>query len=317
MNPSNGQPAGSVVLGFDAGWRMKHLLNVAADEAARREAALAIVTVSRPVLDPDLSASGQQAAERRAEALARKRLTEAAEFVQASHQQLTVTTHYLSEEQAHAARQPLSSTQLLVVGTVGQHGRRAFELESVSRILLKATCCPVLVVPDQDTVGSMARERGLVVAGVGEHPSDSAVIPAAWAESVRRRCGLELVHAYRDRPQETSDQGIRRAADVAARAIAEAGVPLGEAASVLLSRDLPAVALIRRAGNAVLLVIGSRPGSLSGLVLGSVGREILNSLPCPILVIPYPRPEARARVSADANTIDLDASATTTASPVA
>jgi nucleotide-binding universal stress UspA family protein len=295
MNASDGDAAGHVVLGFDGGWRMRVLLRVAADEAARRCADLAIVTVSRPVLDPALNISGRQAAERRAETLGRQHLNQAAESVRALHQHLPVTTHYLTEDQAQAASQPLSSTQLLVVGTVGQHGRRAFSLESVSRILLKATRCPVLVVPEEEPVSAESRPRPVVIAGVGEHLSDAAVIQAAWAESLRRGCGLELVHAYRDLLEEKPAQGLRRAADVVARAIAAADVIPGDRSSVLLGQDEAAAALTRQAGDAELLVIGSRPGSLSGLVLGSVGRELLNSLNCPLLVIPDSAPDPRSQ----------------------
>jgi nucleotide-binding universal stress UspA family protein len=279
---------------------MRVLLRVAADEAVRRQAALAIVTVSRPVLDPALNISARQAAERRAETLGRQHLEQAAEGVQALYQDLPVTTHYLTEEQAQAGAHPLSSTQLLMVGTVGQHGRRAFSLESVSRILLKATRCPVLVVPEEDPAATAGHQRPVVIAGVGEHPSDAAVIQAAWAESVRRGCGLELLHAYHDLLEETPAEGLRRAADVVARAIAAADVMPGDRGSVLLGQDEPATALTRQAGEAMLLVIGSRPGSLSGLVLGSVGREILSSLSCPLLVIPDPVPDPRALGSAAA-----------------
>jgi nucleotide-binding universal stress UspA family protein len=144
----------------------------------------------------------------------------------------------------------------------------------------------VLIAPEDDPGGFDGRSRSTVVAGIGEHLSDAAVIQAAWAESFRHRCDLELVHAYHELPAETPDQGLRRAADVTARTIAEAQVPLDARASVLLTRDTPAGALSRQAEGCLLLVIGSRPGSLSGLVLGSVGREILNSLSCPMLVIP-------------------------------
>jgi nucleotide-binding universal stress UspA family protein len=294
MNASGGDRAGQVVLGFEGGWRMRILLRVAADEAARRQAALAIVTVARPVHDPALNINGRQAAEGRAEILGRQHLERAAESVRALHQDLPVTTLYLTEEQAQAASHPLSSTQLLVVGTVGQHGRRAFSLESVSRILLKATRCPVLVVPEEEPAATAAHQRPVVIAGVGKHLTDAAVLQAAWAESLRRGCGLEVFHAYRDLLEETPAQGLRRAADVVARAIATAGVTPGDRGSVRLDQDDPAAALTRQAGDAVLLVIGSRPGSLSGLVLGSVGRQVLSSLNCPLLVVPDPVPDSRS-----------------------
>ena len=69
---------------------------------------------------------------------------------------------------------------------------------------------------------------------------------------------------------------------------------------MLLTQDMAARALIRLAAGATLLVIGTRPGSLSGLTWGSVGRDILAALPCPMLVIPRNLADSRlSRVSAD------------------
>lgn len=288
MKAVDGDAAGHVVLGFDGGWRMKNLLRSAADEAARRQAVLAIVTVSRPVLDPALGVSSRRSAEQRAETLARRLLSRAVESVLTRHQHLPVTMHYLSEEQVRAGSHPLGAAQLLVVGTVGRHGRRAFSPESVSCVLLKAARCPVLVVPPEGPTGSSVRERQAVIAGVGQVLSDAAVIRAAWAESLRRDCRLELSHSYRDRPDEAPADVLRRAAEVVARAIAAADIALGDRGSVLLGHDDPTAALTRLAGDAQLLVIGSRPGSLSGMVPRSVGREILSSLSCPLLIIPDP-----------------------------
>ena len=319
MQAADGDAAGHIVLGFDGGWRMKNLLRAAADEATRRQAVLAIVTVARPALDPALGVSSRQSAERRAENLARRLLSRAAESVLARHQHLSVTTHVLTEEQVRAGSHPLASARLLVVGTVGQHGRSAFSTETVSRMLLNAARCPVLVVPSEGPIGSKVHERQAVIVGVGERPSDAAVIKAGWAESLRRGCRLELFHAYRDRLDKAPAHGLRRAAEAVARAVAAADVALGDRGSVLLDLDDPAAALTRKAGDAQLLVIGSRPGSLSGLVPGSVGLEILSSLTCPLLVIPDPvsdpwsqRPESAAQ-SVGYGTRGADRSRTTPA----
>jgi nucleotide-binding universal stress UspA family protein len=295
MNTSDGTTATYVVLGFDGGWRMRNLLAVAADEATRRQAGLALVTVSRPALDPALNLSGRQAAERRTTILGHKRLDRAAETVRSRHPQLPVTTHYLTEDQTRAAVHPLGSTQLLVVGTLGEHGREAFSLDSTSRLLLKATGCPVLVVPEPEPVSVAGRRRPVVVAAVGEHKSDAGVIQAAWSEALRHGWALELFHTYHDRREETPAQGLRRAADVVAQALTTAGVCPGEHGRMLFAQDDPATALSRLGGQAERLVIGSRPGALSGLVVGSVGREMLRSLSCPLLVIPDPVSDRWAR----------------------
>jgi nucleotide-binding universal stress UspA family protein len=295
VNASDGGEAGRLVVGFDGGWRMQTLLRVAAQEAVSRQLPLAIVMVSRAALDSALGATGRRSAERRAEASANRQLNRAAQSVQAHFQHLLVTTHHLTEEEARAARHPLSSAHLLVVGTVGQHGRRAFSPESVSRILLKATRCPVLVVPHDVAPESGDQRHRAVTVGVGENSSDAAVIQAAGSESLRRGCDLELFHAYGERAEETPGEGLRRAADVVARAIAAVDVPLGERGSVLLARDDPAGALTRHSRDSELLVIGSCLGSFAGRTPGSVGLRIVGSLHCPLLVIPDPVPDPWSR----------------------
>jgi nucleotide-binding universal stress UspA family protein len=284
MKTTDGEATGGVVLGFEAGWRMKQLLRVAAAEAANRETTLALVTIARPEPDPERSIQGIQAQAERAETAARRQLALAAESVHAEFGELPVTTHYLNEQEVLGSG--LSAPQLLVVGAVGKTGRRAFELASASRILLKAGQCQVLVVPE-DAVAHVDARRPLVVVGIGEHPRDLAVIQAAWTEVVRRGGNLELVHAYRSRTGQTPGQDLRRAAEVVASQLEAAQVGADVRASVLLSQEEPTLVLSRQAEAASLLVIGSRPGSLSGLVLGSVGRELLLSQPCPILVVPH------------------------------
>ena len=286
---------GQVVLGFDGGWRMQKLLQEAAGEAVRRETGLAIVMVSRAVLDPGLSASSRSSAEHRAETSAHRHLTRAAESVRARHPHLPVTTHHLTEEDARDATYPLASAQLLVVGTIGPHGRRAFSPESVSRILLRAARCPVLVVPHDVPIESRLRKHHTVTVGVGDQASEAGVLQAAGTEARRRECDLALFHAYQDQSDDTPALSLRRAADRVADALAAADVHLGAGGYVVFGHDRPVTALTRQARDTQLLVIGSRPGSLAGQVPGSVGLEIIGSLHCPLLVIPDPVPDPWSR----------------------
>ncbi len=303
MNTKQADTPGHVVLGFDGGWRMPYLLRVSAEEAALRRAALAIVMISRAALDPGLSTGGRIAAERRAEASAHRHLSQAAQSVQARYPDLAVTTCHLTEETARAAPPPLDSAQLLVVGTVGQHGRRVFSPDSVSNMLLRTTRGQVLVVPHDAPDPSAQPRLRTVIAGVGEHPSDADVVHVAANESRLRGANLKILHTYRVQPTEGPTQARRRAEDVVARAVADAGIGTHEGLSLLLGEDEAAVALTRQAADADLLVIGSRLGSLFGDVRGSVGLAVIRSLHCPLLVVrdPVADPWSRSQAVAGAD----------------
>jgi nucleotide-binding universal stress UspA family protein len=185
------------------------------------------------------------------------------------------------------------------VGSRGRHGRIAFGPTSVSRVLLKAVYCPVLAVP-AGYLGDDAGQ-GAVLTGVGDRPWDRDVLRMAAAEAAHRNEALHLLHAYVPRFDETLSRGLRRAEDLVA-SVTE-GLDPGPATSVtvLLTQDSPAVALLRQAEHASLVVIGSRPGALSGLVLESVSRAVLEAGRCPVLVVQRGEPvDTGAEVGAGA-----------------
>jgi nucleotide-binding universal stress UspA family protein len=140
-----------------------------------------------------------------------------------------------------------------------------------------------------------------VVAGLGEHPWDAAVLRTAAREAATRGTDLHLVHAYVARSDETLTEGLRRAAEHASRATAGLDPGPGTVTSLMLTQDSPATALLAQARDAALIVIGSRPGALSGLLLDSVSRAILESAACPVLVVQRGEPAA----SGPAGTTDL------------
>jgi nucleotide-binding universal stress UspA family protein len=301
------QGTGCVVVGVDPGWRADGVVRTAAREAARRGATLAIVAVARRSKNPSLSAEGLAADDGWSEAVARRALADAYDALgDVTGRVTTVTTRLWDETDPES--EPLRSAELLVLGSRGRHGRLAFGLTSVSRKLLKAVRCPVLAVPEPAAAAPWdADAPGPVVAGVGEHPWDAAVLTTAAREAAARGADLYLVHGYVARTDETLTAGLRRAAQHATHATEGLDPGPGTSVTLMLTQEAPATALLRQAHGAQLIVIGSRPGALSGLVLDSVSRPVLEAPPCPVLVVQRgeaAHPDQPARDVADVAAVD-------------
>jgi nucleotide-binding universal stress UspA family protein len=288
-----------VVVGVDPGWRLDGVVRAAAREAERRGTELAIVAVARHSVDTTRSPTGLVADDGWSQATAQRALTDARTALGDLTHRVPCTTYCLWKNEldpnTHPNTHPLSTAQLLVVGSRGRGGRVAFSLNSVSRALLKAVHCPVLTIPGPGTgpgpaVTSHSTDQtpGAVVTGIGDHPRDAAVLRTAAEEAARRGTDLHLIHAYLTQTGETLTTGLRRALTHATHAInATEGLhpAPGTTISLMLTQDTPATALLQQARTATLVVIGSRPGALSGLLLDSVSRALLESSPCPVLVV--------------------------------
>lgn len=279
--------AGSVVVGLDPRWNSFDLLRRAVDEARRRTADLAVVSIVRPLQAPGaIGAAGPDLKE--AEAMARRRLAEGVAAIADATEGLRVSTHCLSEGDVSADLPLMSTAVCLVVGTRGEYGRRAFDLHSVSRRLLTSTDCPILTVPERQRDrgrGPGRTPRPLVVAGVGEHGADAGVVRAAFREAEIRRADLLLLHTFHLAGGDALADALRHASGVVARAAEGVSWASDCRASLLLTHEDPVIALVRQTADADLVVVGTRPGALSGLVRDSVSRDLLASAQCPVLVI--------------------------------
>jgi len=287
-----------MVVGVDPGWRADEVVRVAAREAERRQTQLAIVAVARRSQDTSHSVQGLRADDGWTESVARRALADAYDVLGPATERVRTTTYCLWEDEVGPGRHPLSGAQILVVGSRGRHGRLAFGPTSVSRVLLKAVRCPVLAVPAGYPVDD-AGHGGAVLTGVGDRPWDRDVLRMAATEAAHRDEALHLLHAYVPRFDETLSRGLRRAEDLVATVTEGLDPGPATSVSVLLTQDSPAVALLREAEHASLVVVGSRPGALSGLVLESVSRAVLESARCPVLVVQRGEPVAEAADPAD------------------
>ena len=130
---------------------------------------------------------------------------------------------------------------------------------------------------------------GTVVVGVEGSPDSALALRWAVAEARWRRAVLRVVHAY----QPSGGPAVVEALDRHARhvldgAVAEAARLAPEVTVVAdLARDEPAAtALLERAADAALLVVGSRGlGGFTGLLVGSVSDQCVRHAPCAVAVI--------------------------------
>ncbi|PSL57346.1 nucleotide-binding universal stress UspA family protein [Saccharothrix carnea] len=175
--------------------------------------------------------------------------------------------------------------ELVVLASRGLGGFTSMLLGSTAIAVTSRGGCPVVVVRGD-------RRSGPVVCGVeGDSP---AVLAQAFDQASARRAALVLVHAWHAPPEPLADmvgidlaeydaeQGGDLAALVTPWREKYPDVPL----ELVVARGNPARALIDRARDAALLVVGCRGrGALTGLLLGSTSHALLHHAPCPVLVV--------------------------------
>lgn len=149
-----------------------------------------------------------------------------------------------------------------------------------------------------------------IVVGTDGSPSAQRAVRWALGEARLRGAPLTLVHAWlaplmAALPEPwaigsptfgPSDEQVYEGLRSAARSVLDAAV--AEARRLEPGLDVrgelvearPAEALLEAAGDADLLVVGSRGhGGFAGLLLGSVSSQCAHHAPCPVVVVPPER----------------------------
>jgi nucleotide-binding universal stress UspA family protein len=135
-----------------------------------------------------------------------------------------------------------------------------------------------------------------IVVGVDGSPASKHALHWAADEAIYQGVGLDIIHASGSHHSMFPDGGhihpapFERAArailDDAVAALAQRGVSPPDVRPVLAEDDA-ATALLTAAGDAALLVVGSRGhGGFVGLLLGSVSQRCVDHAKCPVAVIP-------------------------------
>lgn len=173
--------------------------------------------------------------------------------------------------------------ELTVVGTRGRGGFPDLRLGGVAvQVATHAPGIVVVVPPGERDVSDLA--GGPVSVGYDGSPGAERALRAAAVEASLRDVVLDVVRFYDpliDRAGEDAAQSVTVAAKILAEEFpalrVEARAPLG---------DHPGHALVETTRTAGLTVVGSRGrGGFAGLLLGSVGRTLLQHAEGPVAVV--------------------------------
>jgi len=200
---------------------------------------------------------------------------------------------------ALAALAVTEMAELLVVGARGRGRVAAAALGSVSRGLVAAAPCPVVVVPAAAAC-ERAEGRGSpsVVCAVDRSTDSREVVRVAASLAVELELELVLVHvglppsvpgisvvpsARQVLAREGRKAGERLLADIAETAAGHV-----DAEPIFAFGDLPGtIADVCRRKNARLAVVGARGGGpLREGFRGSVSAGVIGKAPCPVVVVP-------------------------------
>ena len=189
---------------------------------------------------------------------------------------------------------------MIVMGSRGLGGLSGMVKGSVSAAVVSHASCPVVVVREDNTVDESTK-YGPVVVGVDGSDVSQKATEIAFAEAYARGAELVAVHTWMDMQVQASLAGLSAAQqqweEVEREQIdmlTERLQPLTDAypevqVRKVITRDRPVRALVENSEGAQLLVVGSHGrGGFKGMLLGSTSRALLQSAPCPMMVV---RPE--------------------------
>jgi nucleotide-binding universal stress UspA family protein len=283
-----------IVVGTDGSGPAQAAVAWAADEAARRQVALRILTAYVwPWLGTPVGVIGEK--ERDIRRHAEEMVDAAAEKVVGTHPGLSVTGVSVHGDPASALLSAASDADLVVVGSRGLGGFASLLLGSVSQRVATHADCPVAVIRGE-------AHNGPVVVGADGSPGAGFALGVGFEFAARNGYPLTAVRAYRlpeppwgDGPPTLDPRHIQAAEH---QALEESLAPWRDKypdvhVTALAGPGGAAEMLVTVSARARLLVVGSRGhGQIVGTLLGSVGLALLHHAECPVLVAHH-RTESR------------------------
>lgn len=223
---------------------------------------------------------------------AREELATAVEQAVGTAAAADVQQQVVADLPARALLEASADADLLVVGARGLGGFRRLTLGSVSEQVLHHARCPVAVIhASADTLDEGA-ER--IVVGFDGSDSSRQAFRWALAEARARQAPLRLVHAWQPAavggnaflPVASETDAMAEVADRMLTAAIAAEVTEGITVERRQACAAPAGLLLEEAGDAALVVVGSRGrGGFAELLLGSVSHQVAHHSPVPVVVL--------------------------------
>ncbi|MBX7430537.1 universal stress protein [Mycobacterium sp. Y57] len=179
--------------------------------------------------------------------------------------------------------------EMVVVGRRGLGKLGRLVLGSVSAGMTQHAHCPVAVIHDEDPLIPHPSEAPVVV-GIDGSPASELATAVAFDEASRRGVDLVAVHTWSDAGYELPDQGWSEVQPEEDMLLAERLAGWQErypdvTVQRVVRRDQPAHRLLEEAEKAQLLVVGSHGrGGFAGMLLGSVGSQVVQSARSPVIV---------------------------------
>jgi nucleotide-binding universal stress UspA family protein len=232
-------------------------------------------------------------------------LAETARKVRAEHPDLAVHTELLAGGGSAALVQHSGLASLIVVGSRGHGGFAGLSIGSVAAQTAAYATCPVLVIraPGQsddptEEPAPIDPAAGPVLVAVSGSPHDEVALRFAFEEASLRQVPLVGVHIWWYppevilQPDNANPYDHAVLAEEAERVLAEAmagwrtkypDIPVEHRAIHALNVSYT---LIEESARAGLVVVGCRGrGGFTGLVLGSVSRDLVGHADAPVAVI--------------------------------
>lgn len=231
-------------------------------------------------------------------------LDEAVEHVRKMRPRVIVEAVLAREDAPVALLRRARPEDLVVLGSRGLGPVRSAVESSAGVRLAARSSCPVVVVPGGEGASVPTEPRRIVVGVDGSEDSRRA-LRAALSQAARVHNGSVVVlHSWQvplpfDPGPEgdqawtpPSSQLDRRSQEMVSDMLERVSDDTtdGVGVSVLRTGEEAAGALVAAAGDADLVVVGSRGrGSVRGLLLGSVSQGVLHASPVPVMVLPHSR----------------------------